>query len=270
MTDAASKPHDRPLAGSAMQARCRGSQRRGPVRVQPEPPACCRTIGPARTSVRRSRSVPDRLLRVPGFISAGGGVQPGDGDAVAAGARPRGRHLPSGQCFAARKVRDERGNRTNVYCVGVAPPVWQRQRPARSTRTSSSPADLVEHEGNEDLASDAGLVTAVEAEPAVLFPDRRVRRFPHHRRPEEGPAPVQRADGADEALQHRRHGLPRQGPTPTRSGTRSSISRASASGDDRPRALLRVPHRRQPERRRFMARFARVRDRDAARQRARR
>jgi len=30
-------------------------------------------------------------------------------------------------------------------------------------------ADMVEHEGNEDLASDAGLVTAVETEPAILF-----------------------------------------------------------------------------------------------------
>lgn len=71
--------------------------------------------------------------------------------------------------LAARKVRDERGNRTNVYLVGVAPSGAGKDHARKVNKNILFGAGLGDHEGNEDLASDAGLVAAVAAEPAVLF-----------------------------------------------------------------------------------------------------
>jgi len=71
--------------------------------------------------------------------------------------------------LAARKVRDERGNRTNLYCVGIAPSGAGKDHARKVNKNVLFQAGLNEHDGNEDLASDAGLVTAVEQQPAVLF-----------------------------------------------------------------------------------------------------
>ncbi|MBK9126204.1 MAG: DUF3987 domain-containing protein [Phycisphaerales bacterium] len=166
VTDAASKPHDRPHgwlrdAGPAESSDVDLSE------FNPEP---------RRGVVERPRSerppdpgpFPAHLLRVPGFIEQVVAYN------LATATRPQPvLALAAAICLqavlAARKVRDERGNRTNVYCVGVAPSGAGKDNARKVNKNILFAADLVEHEGNEDLASDAGLVTAVEAEPAVLF-----------------------------------------------------------------------------------------------------
>lgn len=111
---------------------------------------------------------PPGFLDVPGFI---GRVMEHN---LATATRPQPvLALASAVCLqavlAARKVRDERGNRTNVYCVGVAPSGAGKDHARKVTKNILFSADMLEHEGSEDLASDAGLIAAVEAEPAVLF-----------------------------------------------------------------------------------------------------
>lgn len=112
--------------------------------------------------------IPAHLLRVPGFIEEVIAFN------LATATRPQPvLALAAAICLqavlAARKVRDERGNRTNLYCVGVAPSGAGKDHARKVSKNILFSSGLVEHEGNEELASDAGLVTAVEAEPAVLF-----------------------------------------------------------------------------------------------------
>ena len=111
---------------------------------------------------------PDHLLNVPGFI----------GDVIAFNVQTSQRPQPvlalaaaiSLQAtLAARKVRDERGNRTNLYCVGLAPSGAGKDHARKVNKNLLFQAGLGAHEGSEDLASDAGLVTAVDRQPAVLF-----------------------------------------------------------------------------------------------------
>lgn len=71
--------------------------------------------------------------------------------------------------LAGRKVRDERGNRTNLYVVCLAGSGSGKDNARLINKAVLFKAGLNGLEGNEDLASDAGLVTAVEAEPAILF-----------------------------------------------------------------------------------------------------
>jgi hypothetical protein len=71
--------------------------------------------------------------------------------------------------LAGRKVCDERGNRTNVYCVGLAKSGAGKDHARKLTRDILFAAGADALEGNEDLASDAGLFTAVETQPAILF-----------------------------------------------------------------------------------------------------
>ncbi|MEQ9616641.1 MAG: bifunctional DNA primase/polymerase [Phycisphaerales bacterium] len=111
---------------------------------------------------------PDRFLDVPGFVAE---VMEHN---LATATRPQPvLALAGALCLqavlAARKVRDERGNRTNLYCIGVAPSGAGKDHARKVNKNILFAAGLVEHEGSEDLASDAGLVTAVEAEPAILF-----------------------------------------------------------------------------------------------------
>ena len=163
--DAASKPHDRPLgwlrdAGHDAVAEVDLSAFAPLVGTEEPDPKPERPPDPG--------PLPDHLLRIPGFI-----------DAVidhnlATATRPQPvLALAAAICLqavlAGRKVRDERGNRTNLYCVGVAPSGSGKDHARKVNKNILFAAGLVEHEGNEDLASDAGLVTAVEAEPASLF-----------------------------------------------------------------------------------------------------
>ena len=71
--------------------------------------------------------------------------------------------------LAGRKVRDERGNRTNLYAVGVAPSGAGKDHARKVSKNVLFRAGLESLEANEDLASDAGLVSALEANPASLF-----------------------------------------------------------------------------------------------------
>ena len=71
--------------------------------------------------------------------------------------------------LVARKVRDARGNRTNVYIVGVAPSGRGKEHPRKVNKNilfHSNQGHLI---GNEDFASDSGLLKAVEIQPAILF-----------------------------------------------------------------------------------------------------
>jgi len=111
---------------------------------------------------------PENLLVVPGFVDEV--VQHN----LATAQRPQPvLALAAAICLqavlAARKVRDERGNRTNLYCVGIAPSGAGKDHARKVNKNVLFQSGLNEHEGNEDLASDADLVTAVEQEPAILF-----------------------------------------------------------------------------------------------------
>lgn len=165
VSDAASKPHDRPLGWlrdsypaeasdvdlSRFDPERRHADEERPRERVPDP-------GP----------FPAHLLHVPGFIE---GVVAHN---LATATRPQpvlalAAAIGLQAVIAGRKVRDERGNRTNLYCVGVAPSGAGKDHARKVNKNVLFAADLVEHEGNEDLASDAGLVTAVENEPAILF-----------------------------------------------------------------------------------------------------
>lgn len=167
VSDAASKPHDRPHGW------LRDAQHQedlGGVDLSGFDPERRRAAGERPRSERPPDPgpFPDQLLRVPGFIEQVVAHN------LATATRPQPvLALAAGICLqavlAARKVRDERGNRTNVYCVGVAPSGAGKDNARKVNKNILFAADMVEHEGNEDLASDAGLVTAVEAQPAILF-----------------------------------------------------------------------------------------------------
>jgi len=70
--------------------------------------------------------------------------------------------------LAARKVRDERGNRTNLYAIGVALSSAGKDKPREVNDRILELAD-VDLLGNEEVTSDAAVLTAVEAKPAILF-----------------------------------------------------------------------------------------------------
>lgn len=163
--DAASKPHDRPLGW----LRDSGQERKPGVDLSAFAPLS----GADNSEPKPERPpdpgpFPDHLLRVPGFIDNVMAYNL----ATATRAQPV-LALAAGICLQAvlcgRKVRDERGNRSNLYCVGVASSGAGKDHARKVNKNVLFSAGLVEHEGNEDLASDAGLVSAVEAEPASLF-----------------------------------------------------------------------------------------------------
>ena len=167
VSDAASKPHDRPHGWLRDTEK---PEDMGGVDLSGFDPERRRAAGERPRSERPPDPgpFPDHLLRVPGFIEQVVAHN------LATATRPQPvLALAAGICLqavlAARKVRDERGNRTNVYCVGVAPSGAGKDNARKVNKNILFAADMVEHEGNEDLASDAGLITAVEAEPAILF-----------------------------------------------------------------------------------------------------
>ena len=163
--DARSKPHDRPLGW----LRDGGTGPGEEVDLSAFAPlAEIEDLGAKPDRPPDPGPFPDHLLRVPGFIDE---VMAHN---LATAPRPQPvLALAAAICLqavlAARKVRDERGNRTNLYCVGVAPSGAGKDHARKVNKNVLFASGLVEHEGNEDLASDAGLVTAVEAEPAILF-----------------------------------------------------------------------------------------------------
>ena len=166
VTDAAAKPHDMPLGW----LRDVGPVEASDVDLSGFNPARRRIDAerPPSERVPDPGPFPEHLLHVPGLIEQIAAYN------LATATRPQPvLALAAGICLqavlAGRKVRDERGNRTNLYCVGVAPSGAGKDHARKVNKNALFAADMVEHEGNEDLASDAGLVTAVETEPAILF-----------------------------------------------------------------------------------------------------
>lgn len=111
---------------------------------------------------------PIGLLKVPGFV----------GDVMAYNLETAHRPQPvlalaGALCLqatlAARKIRDARGNRTNIYMVAAAASGAGKDRARKVNREILFEAGLDILEGNEDFASDAGLLKAVETQPAILF-----------------------------------------------------------------------------------------------------
>ena len=166
VSDAASKPHDKPLGW----LRDAAHQETSDVDLSAFNPQSRRDDAqrPSSERVPDPGPFPDHLLRVPGLVeqvvvyNLSTATRPQPVLALAAG-------ICLQAVLAARKVRDERGNRTNLYSVGVAPSGAGKDHARKVNKNILFAADMVGHEGNEDLASDAGLVTAVETEPAILF-----------------------------------------------------------------------------------------------------
>ena len=111
---------------------------------------------------------PMHLIDVPGFI----------GDVIrhnlATATRPQpilalGAAIALQAVLCARKVRDERGNRTNLYIVGIAKSSAGKEHARKINKEILFDSGNGVLEGNEDIASDAGLFSAVEANPAILF-----------------------------------------------------------------------------------------------------
>ena len=166
VTDAAAKPHDKPLGW----LRDVGPVEASDVDLSGFNPERRRSDAerPSSERVPDPGPFPEHMLHVPGLIQQVAAYN------LATATRPQPvLALAAGICLqavlAGRKVRDERGNRTNLYCVGVAPSGAGKDHARKVNKNALFAADMVEHEGNEDLASDAGLVTAVETEPAILF-----------------------------------------------------------------------------------------------------
>ena len=111
---------------------------------------------------------PERFLQVPGFI----------GEVVQYNLETAFKKQPvlalgAALCLqavlAARKVRDPRGNRTNIYILGVARSGRGKDHPRKVNKNVLFHAGLGHLEGNEEFASDSGLLKAVELNPAILF-----------------------------------------------------------------------------------------------------
>lgn len=71
--------------------------------------------------------------------------------------------------LTGRKVRDEVDTRTNVYCLGVCPTGGGKERPRLVNKEILFLAGAARLAGPEGLASHAGLITAVEQQPSILF-----------------------------------------------------------------------------------------------------
>lgn len=111
---------------------------------------------------------PPHLLEVPGFVAEVMAYN------LATAPRPQPvLALAGALCLqavlAARKVRDERGNRTNLYCVGVAESGCGKEHARQVNKRILAAADAINLEAPEDIASDAGLIAAIKAQPALLF-----------------------------------------------------------------------------------------------------
>lgn len=71
--------------------------------------------------------------------------------------------------LAARKVRDIRGNRTNLYLVSLAGAGQGKDHARKVNREILAEADMLILEGNEEIASDAGLLGVMESGLAALL-----------------------------------------------------------------------------------------------------
>lgn len=119
-------------------------------------------------SIQDPGPLPSHLLHVPGFISTL--VEHNLKTAI----RPQpvlalGAAIALQAVLCARKVMDERGNRTNLYVIGVAESGAGKDHARKLSRQSLSLAGAEKLEGPDEVASDAGVFTAVHACPSILF-----------------------------------------------------------------------------------------------------
>lgn len=112
--------------------------------------------------------IPDELLNVPGLVNEvmdfnlETAIRPQPVLALAGA-------LQLQAVLAGRKVRDLLGNRTNLYVIGVGQAGSGKDKARKVNRDILEMAGMSDYEGTDDLASDAGLISAVEAHPAILF-----------------------------------------------------------------------------------------------------
>ena len=111
---------------------------------------------------------PTHLLNVPGFI----------GEVVEHNLATAHREQPifalAGAIalqavLAGRKVRDERGNRTNLFILSLGFSGAGKDHARLINKAILEAADATHLDGQEELASDAGLVSMVSEQPAVLL-----------------------------------------------------------------------------------------------------
>ncbi|GJQ27327.1 MAG: hypothetical protein HBSAPP02_23590 [Phycisphaerae bacterium] len=111
---------------------------------------------------------PSHLLAVPGFVGAVVAYT------VASAIKPQpvlalGAAIALVGTLVGRKVRDEMNTRTNVYCLGVCETGGGKERARQVNKEILFQAGLERMAGPEGLASHAGLVSAVEKQPSILF-----------------------------------------------------------------------------------------------------
>lgn len=159
--DAANKPHERPRGWLA------------DARTTPAPLADRTNISveakePNMQVHADPGPFPEHLLNVPGFISE----VMGHNKATAIRWQPvlALAGAIALQCvLSGRKVRDGLDNRTNLYCLSIAPSGTGKENARKVNKQILHAAGLAALEGPEDLASDAGLVAAIAKQPAILF-----------------------------------------------------------------------------------------------------
>ncbi len=124
----------------------------------------------------QSNEFPQELLEIPGLIK----------EFVSYCRETAPRFLPEGafanavaiiSAITGRKIKSKTGMRTNVYMVLLAPSRsgkdWSRQR----TRECFEKAGMLDMLGAEKFASEAGLISQVQANPAILFQIDEVNRY---------------------------------------------------------------------------------------------
>lgn len=79
--------------------------------------------------------------------------------------------------LSGRKVRSRSGMRTNVYTILLAPSGSGKDWPRGRCRDCFELAGLADFLGAEKFASDAGLISQIQANPAVLFQIDEVNRY---------------------------------------------------------------------------------------------
>ena len=113
-------------------------------------------------------SIPPSLFNVPGLI----------GDMIshhmAHAPRPRPELSMAASIalmgtITGRKIRTATGMRTNIYCIGLAPSGSGKERPRQDNRMALTESGCSKILGAENPASDAGLISELEANPAVLI-----------------------------------------------------------------------------------------------------
>ncbi len=127
-------------------------------------------------SLMRSSEFPQELLEVPGLIK----------EFVDYCRATAPRFLPESafanavaivSAITGRKIKSRTGMRTNIYMVMLAPSRsgkdWSRQR----TRECFDKAGMLDMLGAEKFASEAGLISQVQANPTILFQLDEVNRY---------------------------------------------------------------------------------------------